>query len=323
MAQRYEFVTVDRVLAKHARDLRGHDIHESDALEWIGEALGFMKVPNVSEEAVAFVEVKNHEAELPSSFHYITQVAKYNGADQLTISDVVYDGATESTPETEDDTVEPQVGVALDENGNLIDDTYYAYYRPYFDLQYEYLGWANARIRQTAFSPVRLADHTFFNSIVCKEEDERIKELYKSCGDEYTVVQNTRKLRFSFKEGFVAVAFTRQMIDKETGYPMIPDNQYCINAINYYMTWMLWQRQFYLNRDGAERKMMYAERNWEKYIRRFKNHAKQPFGVDDYEDLKNQSKYLIPRNNVYDNFFGNLSNSENRSFNNPRSNYRR
>ena len=52
------YTTVDRVLSKFHRDLRGAEINESDAIEWIGEALGFLQVYQVQEEAVAFLEVK-------------------------------------------------------------------------------------------------------------------------------------------------------------------------------------------------------------------------------------------------------------------------
>jgi len=362
MSQRYQYVTVERVLAKHSRDMRGLDIHESDVLEWVGEALSFMKIPNVSEEAVAFMEVEDHQAQLPCNFHYITQVAKYADADNFSINEVIYDGATTSpsiiniltfsllpTTETVDtiyqvtsdtdttlngyytwndtayvkNTNNSQLGVCLDEYGNLIEGTEYAYYRPYFDLQYEYLDWMHSNVRRTSFTPVKLADHTFFNSVVCQEEDDRIQHLYNSCNDEYTVVQKTRKLRFSFKKGFVAVAFTRQMIDEATGYPMVPDNQYCLNAIEYYLKWKTMERHFYLGREGSQAKMMYAEDKWEKYIHRFKNHSKMPMGVDDFEDLKNQSNYLIPRGNMYDNYFGSLSDSEPKTYTHPKSNYNR
>ena len=71
-----QFTTVDRVLAKIHRDLKGINLNESDAIEWIGEALDFLKVPQIQEEAVLFSEVKNHHVELPYGFHMILQVAR-------------------------------------------------------------------------------------------------------------------------------------------------------------------------------------------------------------------------------------------------------
>lgn len=317
-AFKYHFVTIDRVLAKHHRDMRGLEIHEKDTIEWVGEALGFMKIPNASEEAIAFLEVKNYQAALPCNMHYIVQVAKYRDVKYPTIQDVIYDGiAVEAgTPTVED----PQLGVCLDENGELIPGTEYAYYRPYFDLQYEYLGWANSTFRQNAFNPVKLANNSFFGNVVCKENDVRMQELYKSCQDEYTIIPKTSVMRFSFKEGFVAVAFTRQMIDCESGYPMIPDNQYCLNAIEYYLKWKLMERYYYAGRDGTKDKKDDAEQHWIRYIGKFKSFNMMPAGPDDYEDLKNSASYLIPRRNLYDNYFGNFGQAEQRPFNHPRSN---
>ena len=277
MSNRYKFISLETVLAKHRSNLRGLKVHENDAIEWAGEALGFMKIPNVSEEAVMFVQVTNHQADLPGNLQMIIQVAKHN--DITTLNSSVQD--------------------SVDTTGTQI------------NLQWDYLDWVNNSLQQ-GWYPVKLADHTFFNSLVCTEQDDRIKQLYQSCDDEYTIIQAgyTRKIRCSFKEGFIAVAYTRHPCDPETGYPMIPDNEYAINAINYYMTWKFWERYFYEGREGAQAKMQYANAQWEKYIRRFKGHAIMPMGVDEFEQLKNQSTYLVPRRNQTQNFFGSMSNEE-------------
>lgn len=277
MSNRYKFISLETVLAKHSRELRGLKIHENDAIEWAGEALGFMKIATVSEEALLFVPVTNHQIDLPGNLQNIIQVAMHN--DTTMAASMIQD--------------------SVDATGDQI------------NLQWDYLDWYNLS-RGTGWKPVPLADHTFFNSIVCTEQDPRIKALYAQCKDEYTIVQSgmIRKLRFSFKEGYVAVAYNRHPCDKETGYPMIPDNEYAINAINYYMTWKFWERYFWEGREGSQAKMQYANQQWEKYIRRFKGHAMMPFGVDGYENLKNQSNYLMPRRNSTQNFFGGLSNQE-------------
>ena len=71
-----QFVSVDRVLAKFHRDLRDTSVNETDMIEWIGEALGFLKVQQIQEEAVAFLEVKNYETIVPSYFNMVIQIAK-------------------------------------------------------------------------------------------------------------------------------------------------------------------------------------------------------------------------------------------------------
>ena len=76
-----KFTTIDRVFAKFHRDLKDTDINESDAIEWIGEALDAMKLPQVQEHAVSFIEVKDHHAGLPNGFHMISQIQKSNSWD--------------------------------------------------------------------------------------------------------------------------------------------------------------------------------------------------------------------------------------------------
>ena len=68
MKQKLEYTSMETIFSKFNRDLRGTDISESDLVEWSAEALGFMKVVEIQEEALAFIEVQNHQAELPCGF---------------------------------------------------------------------------------------------------------------------------------------------------------------------------------------------------------------------------------------------------------------
>jgi hypothetical protein len=78
MQDRFQYVTVDTILSKYLRDFRGVELNEDEAIEWIGEALGFMQMSSASEEGIAFLEVKNYQAALPNGLHYVIQVAKNN-----------------------------------------------------------------------------------------------------------------------------------------------------------------------------------------------------------------------------------------------------
>lgn len=307
MSQKFQFVSIDTIVAKYLRDFRGLDFDEDEVIEWIGEAVGFTKMAKVSEEAIAFLEVKNYQAELPQWLHYIIQIARKNNWEKET-----FECSTVEVLETLDI---PLPVITEDCQGKLSGEVEPVYYRPYFDLQYEYLGWANSRAKRDSFSAVRLSNHTFFNTLVCQTEDT--KGAYcNDCGeDEYTIVDN--QLRFSFKEGFVAVAYLRQKIDTHTGYPMIPDDEYMKAAITYYITWKVKQREAYNHREGAMALSKDAQKEWENYIKKFKNKAKMPFGTDEYEDLMQQGNYLIPRHKRYDNYFGKLGKREQRPFNDP------
>lgn len=317
MQQKFQFVTIDTIIAKYLRDFKGLEFNEDELIEWIGEALGFMKMANASEEAIAFLEVKNHQATLPNGLHYIIQVAKNNDwkaeeTDCCSVQKIV------------EEIVQPQETctdcggwtsdlVPVDCNGEIIGDQEIAYYRPYFDLQYEYLDWFHSKAYAQGYTPVRLANHTFFNSIVCQQPGA--EHLYDNSTEEYSIVED--QLRFSFKEGYVALAYLRQRVDKESGYPMIPDDESAKAAITYYLGWKIKEREGWNHREGAMQLAKLAEDKWLKYIKQFRNKAKMPWGTDEYENLMEQGNYLLPRNKRYYGFFGKLGTMENRIFNDP------
>ena len=319
--QRYQYVSIDSVLSKFYRDFRGLSITEDDAIEWTAESLGFAKMAKVSEEAIHFAEVKNYETLLPSHLHYIIQIARNNEYDEDPLNCSVGNILQELEPETEEveeDCNDCSTGwlknaVPVDSDGRIIGDYEVAYYRPFFNLQYEYGNFKSCSHYKRKYTPVRLSDHSFFNNLVCREEETN--SLYSSSEDEYTIVQD--RLRFSFKEGFVAIAYLRQPTDKKTGYPLIPDDESARAAITYYMTWKIKQREYFNHTEGAGRLAKEAELRWLKYIKQFKNQTKMPANADQYENLKQGSMYLLPRNKRYYGFFGNLNRAESRRYNNP------
>lgn len=268
-----EYTSVNNILSKFHRDLRGTDINESDAIEWIGEALEFLKVREIQEEDVDFIKVENYECNVPIGLQTITQIAKDN----------------DSTFKEEDVTDIPQ---------NL-----------------NYNTWTVSNFYQKRFTPVRLANHSFFKSVVCKEKD---MSVYESCNDEYTIVGTVdRKLRFSFKTGVIALAYVRNAIDKETGYPLVPDNISYTTAITYYIKWKIAQRMEWSGREGYSRLAQDSERLWLKYCQQGKNYMKMPKTLDQYQNMLESSHHLIPKHNRYYNYFGNLGRPEQRKFNDP------
>lgn len=306
-----DYTPIDRILAKLLRETKGSTFNEIDIIEMIGEAMDFLKVNAITEQAVAFIEVKNYECELPIGFQSVLQVAKnnnYNPDNQECVcpADVV--------EETDTSSGKP---VPLDCKGQPMTDYDLAYYRPFFDLQYFYNDWINSQFYNNNYSVVRLADHSFFNSIVCKEKGNNA--IYDSCRDEYTIVGHgcDRRLRFSFKDGHIALAFNKSKIDRTTGYPLIPDHISFITAITYYVKWKVAEQLDWNGREGYARQADRAETRWLKYARQAKNYAKMPKTLDEYQNILEQSHYLIPNNKRFYSFFGNLSQPEFRGFNNP------
>ena len=305
MARNFKYTTLDRVLSKLYRDLGLEEISETDVVEWAGEALEGIGVVSIYDEAVAFIGVENHQATLPNGLHSIIQVAKSNyPKEEICPANVVADviETTEVTVET--------CPVPLDCKGNLLEQPELAYYRPYFDLQYEYHGWNSSKIRQ-GYSPLRLANHSFFNSVVCSEDDS----LYSTSTEEYTLQDD--QIRTSFKEGQIAIAYTKQRIDEETGYPMIPDDYSIITAITMYITMKYMSRLWYMGREGYADKMQKSESDWQWYCKQASNRAMMPHGVDAYQNILEEKDYLIPRHNKYYGFFGKLGRAEDKRFKDP------
>lgn len=312
MGRKFQFVTLDRILAKLYRDLGLEEISETDVIEWSGEALNFMETPSLYEEAVAFIEVSNHSATLPNGLQSIIQVARNHSKNKevLNPANIILDCAEEITANT--CTTNPpgleNYPVPLDCNGSPLTDVELAYYRPYFDLQYEYSGWSKSSYYQKHYTPVRLANHSFFSSLVCAEEEG----LIDNCTDEYTIVGD--QIRTSFQKGSIAVAYYRQMVDPETGYPMIPDDSSFTTAITMYITMKYMSRLWYMGREGYADKMKKAEQDWQWYCKQSTNKAFTLHGIDEHQNFLDSRHQMIPKHNRYYGFFGKLGRPGNNSW---------
>lgn len=305
MAKKYNFISVDTLLAKFARELKETTINEGDIIEWIGEALSFMKVISQNEEAVAILKVNNYTAELPSPIKYLTQVAKLNNHNNYDCNCCSIE--TEEFIEEGCDCEESCYQDFNESNEYIIPGTYTA--------KYSYLDFYRS-FKRNKIEPMKLANGAFFNSLVCRELDNEISSYYNNCEHQYSIVGTSglNAIRTSFKEGWVAVAYVRTPTDEETGYPLIPDEPNHIQAINYFVRWKIAESLAWVGREGFANIAIQSEERWLKYIRQANNTAKMPSGAADYEDLKNQSLYLIPKTNKYNNYFGTINKRENLRF---------
>lgn len=360
-----KYVSVDRIFSKLDRDIKGTDINESDVIEWIGESLEFLCVPQVLVEEVLFLDVKNHHTDMPENLHLITQIARNNNYEleeetekceeeealpvreftACNIDPVTEDPCSiepinelpgdreECDPILDPEEVEepfefsltcdletpldnlPNVYAETFLNSDLVKDMHPEVFRD-LNLKWSYGTWVSSKYYKANYTPIRLATSTFFNSIVCKEKD---RFLYGSCVDEYTIVGTTeKKLRFSFKEGQIALSFLKNSVDEETGYPLIPDQISYITAITYYIKWKIAEENDWSGRDGWASKSERAEAKWLKYCRQAKNYMKMPKTLDEYQNLLEQTHYLIPDHRKYYGYFGNLGKAEHRNFQNQR-----
>jgi hypothetical protein len=312
MGRQLQYVGLERVISKVYRDLGVEEISETDLVEWSGEALELIGAITLYEESVAIVEVENHQAKLPHGLHAIIQVARNNKWEKsnkkICPADIIYD--CEITEETNINECKPNTdGVPIDCKGTPITGYEIAYYRPYFDLRYEYIDWCSCSMYKQNFTPVRLANHTFFNSIVCAEDTQ----IYNgNSSDEYTIVGDS--IRTSFKDGQLAISYYKQKIDTETGYPMIPDDVSVISAIFWYIAWKYNTRLWMMGREGYADKMQLSEQQWHWYCKQAGTNQMMIYGIDQHENLKDMRHQLIPKQNRYYGFFGNMSRPENTMF---------
>lgn len=298
------YVPINNILSKIGRDST-LDVSEADVVEWAAEALGHIGAISQYDEAVSFVEVKNHTALIPPGLVSIIQIARstcYQPSKGVCAKDIV------PSPD------EPQEKwpVPIDCNGQPVADYELAYYRPYFDLIYEYEGWSRSWQNRNCFTPVRLADHTFFNSLVATA-DAQLQDIYNSAQDEYTVADPY--LRFSFKEGFVAIAYVKPKLD-ERGWPMIPDIESYREAIVRYVRYkLMWKRLEAEASVGNMRLLEKSEQDWQWYCKQAGNEGMMPKGPDDMQDLLDQKSYMLPRQYRYYGFFGRMNAPERRFWN--------
>lgn len=316
-----KYTSIKRILATLTRDLGVDNINEADVIEWGAEAIEFIGTISMYEEAVAFIEVKNHQCEVPIGLHSIIQVARNNR----------FSCTTENTfcpQEVVDEVIcennlicncsEETCGICygdnpvpLDCNGKPLTDYELAYYRPYFDLKWEYNRWNGSAYYQNDFTPVRLATNSFFNSVVCKEKNHA--NLYLNCKDEYTIIEG-KYLRLSFEEGGIAIAYLKQMLDEE-GYPMVVDEVSVIAAIKAYVTYKIMAREFYNGREGSTTRMQKSEELWQWYCKQAKSSQKMIKGIDEHQNFLDGRMYILPRMTRYNDYFGNNNSPETRKYN--------
>ncbi len=293
MGRKFKFVSIERILSKIYRDLGIEEISETDLIEWTGEALNFMETPSLLEEAVAFIEVSNHAATIPDGLQSVIQVARNNNFEK-----------EEKVCPT--DVFARIAGEGIDCTGFLNSTSCNAdYYIPYFEVKWATLNWARTAYYTESFSPMRLANHSFFGNLVCEEEEQ----IYDAnCTDEYTIAGDV--IKTSFKTGQIAVAYYKQITDPETGYPMVPDDSSFTTAITVYITMKYMARLWYMGREGYGDKMQKAEADWQWYCKQASNKAFTLHGEDEHQNFLESRYQMVPRLDRYYGYFGKMSRTD-------------
>lgn len=311
-----EFVSIDRIFSMVERDLPTIKVNDSDIVEWTGDALEFINAIRAKEEAVAFIKVSNYQCDIPANLHNIIQIARNIKIDNPNTKVIKSESDVTINP-LEDSG--PNHPVCIDCNGQPYDETTVAYYRPYYDMKYEYEAWTHLESYNTCYVPVRLSNHHFFNTLVCSENGTDCGSsggLYHTEKLEYNIIMG-KVLRFNFEKGLIAIAYERNPHDTE-GLPLIPDHISYTTAIISYITLKYAKREFMGGITGAKGRLDHAQKDWTWYVKQASNSSLIPNGVDEMENLVNQQRRLIPRRNLYNNYFGNSNNRETKNILNKR-----
>lgn len=265
MRNKVKYVTIDRVFSKLNRDLRGHSFQENDIIEWAGEALEDMNLSGALEEIVALLKVQNYEVDIPEHFQTIIRLFKLK---ETTLNKIEVNKTKEVKEKLK--LFKPDVIVGT-----------YKLAEVYKELE-----------NTVFFVPIRPTNNDFFNTVVF----ENSNRIYKpnQYYPEYTIIGTTeKKIRLSFKEGVIAFAYLRRPIDETNGYPLIPDDIDCINAIVYYIKFKISEWYSWNGKQGYESQKKEAFMLYERSLAIFNSKMKLPQNRDEYEAINRTWNYLI------------------------------
>lgn len=283
-------------------DLGFPDLTLYEIVEYTGAALEQCLAIPEYKEYTAFCEVVEHRTTMPANLIYIQQIARNNCWEEEPTCPITIAQQVEATEES--CIVEPAL---LDCQGNIINGCDFTHRRPFFAWDLAYLEFMDTLVAQDCYSPVRLKNHSFFNTLVCKEFDE---SLYSTCRDEYGV--DGEDLILSFREGQIAISYFGPPIDKD-GNIMIPDHETFIQAAISYIRYKKLGKKYDLDPTNAiGNALERAEQDWHWYCRQAINSGLFEGGKDGMQDIRDISSWILPPGNKYNSFFGNLTYTQNR-----------
>lgn len=256
-----------------------------DMLEWIGEALRHLKIPQYYIDKIATIKIEDGRGKLPCDLFTITQTAAVDTvgcySQQPIITGLNY--ADHNTGEV----------CQLDENGLCpkFNTTEFSECRPSGKL-----------------IPMRWNTNSFYKYFHGTNCDW-------IANSEITYTVNDNYIFTSFQQGEAVMAYKAVPTDEE-GFPQIPDNQSTIDYVTLYCATNI-ARQLWLTDKYTENKYRDIEDRMELFYRKSKAEGSMPASLDEWESYKNQLIRTIPKVYEHNKFFKNLQ-SPDRVWNHPR-----
>lgn len=295
-----KYTTIDRVFSKVLRLIPEKFFNESDIIEYTGEVLEKMSTFHLLEGDVRILKINNFEADLPD-LRRIIQVVRLHSY-------------KEKNDECEDEIIETKKEIKVtnstcDECENsilriisLLEQAQIRQKSDFIPLN-ALMNYERYTDNVLDVTPVRLSNHTFFNSIVCPED----YNIYRSCVDEYNIVGTIhKKIRTSFKEGYIAISYLRYPIDEQTGYPLVPEDENVLSAIAYYIAWKIAE----FNTWSGERQYFTLSQDFERKYKKYSILAisllKMPLTLDEEQNRLEGNK-IVPDITTYYSHNSNIS----------------
>lgn len=271
-----------------------------------------VEVCDTLEERVCFTEVVDRRGPIPPGCRFLVQLARNNnwspkwrtekvcGYGSAYMRDVYYDpnavcpAAIEAEAINEGCCECPQT----DCNGCLINPQDKIWYRPFFDQLYMASQWIGSSYYKNNYTPIRLANHTFFNTLVFPEYDLPYVE------DEYNVVGE--ELLFNFKEGSIAISYLGVRLDEKMR-PMVPDSQEFFQAFRAYVAMVKANIRYEVDPTAENYRFSEVKKDdWQWYCGQAKTYAFKPKTIDERQNIAMANQHLIKQNSYF-NMFGSMS----------------
>lgn len=295
-------IPINRILSKVYADFGLEEIEESTLIEWTGDVLSHLEIQKAYAERVTFVEIKNHQAQLPPHIISILRVAKNTKFQAKTCfnqSELDTLGCSDPT------VVEGELTPCMNNlplltccNSLTILPCGEVYRKPMISFEYPYYSWIDSDSYRNQFVTIGASTDAFKTGLICELGKDQQTKIYNNREDEYQIVES-KYIRTNFKTGQLAIAYLAQPVDILTGYPLVPDDISVISAITNYILFMYCRKMHILGRPGYKEKYKEAEADYQWYLSQAKNKLYFPHGVDEFQKFTEARFSFLP--NIYKN----------------------
>jgi len=271
-----KYISYKRVIERVYSDFKfNYDLDHSDALEWIGDLMSILNIPDVLKQKIDVITITNGRGQLPCDLHSIVQTAKRVDNDTIL-------GNVPSTFFMENAVID--AGETFSTTGG----TQYAV--------------VNGLTNQTSLVPMLYASDTFHTRYHCCDVD------FMSVS-EYTYTVNDNFIFTNFETGCCEMSYLAIPVDDD-GFPQIPDHGSWIKACTYEVAYRI--AMILLLQDNlSDRKFQLIERDRDWYVAQAANDMRI-LSIDQEQSFQNNHTRSIKNINHHGGFYANFQTPERR-----------